>query len=216
MKRLLHIHIVTVLGIILLFTDCKKKKADDIPELDFTIAGNKYVHGFVSFKSNQPEGTDHSWELGDATTTYDVVPLHKYFVPGTYTVTLNVKGKKVSKPVIITLGRERIRQERTWIKYSGFADASGEHLIDSAEQTFTLDMPDDSTIVLPGDSKITLLKDPVNIFYSEYKSPAITYRNFNGTAKLTYYADKDSISIFRFQNVTSPVQGSYYTSYDTR
>lgn len=214
MKRLLYI--VTILSLVLLFADCKKKKADAAPELDFTVAGDPYVHSFVSFKSNQPEGSDHSWELGDATSTYTVTPVHKYFVPGTYTVSLTVNGKTKSKQVVISLGQERMRNSRLWVKRSGFEDATGDHLIDSAELSFTLDMPNDSTIVLPGDSKVALLKDPVAIYYSDYKSPAITYRNGNGEAKLIYYADKDSISIFRFKNVTSPAPGGYYTSYETR
>jgi len=205
-----------ILGLIFLFTDCKKKKIVDVPAPDFTVAGDPYVHSFVSFKSNQPDGVNLSWDLGDATTTYEQIPVHKYFVPGTYTVTLTANGKTQSKAVIITLGQDRIGRSRVWTRISGFADASGDHLLDSTELTATLDMPNDSTVIIPGDNNITQLKDPVSVYYNDYKSPVITYRNATGEAKLSYYADRDSISIFRFKNVTSPVQGSYYTSLETK
>lgn len=213
MKRLV---LVMIAFSAVLLADCKKKKAPvKILDPDFSVVGDRSILNYISFLSNQPQGSDVNWEFGDGSGTFDLVPIHKYANTGDYIVTLTANGKSISKTISISLGTQRIRQGHTWIKRSKYSDVTGPYLLDSSLTTLSLDMIGDSIVILPADNKISYLNSEVQVRLANYLYPAINFSNANGTARLSYYPDKDSIYIYRYINVPSP-PGTYSSEMMTR
>lgn len=64
-------------------------------ELDFSYSASTlhFVIGEeIQFTNNSRTGSSWEWNFGDGTTSAEANPMHRYDIPGTYTVTLKVDG----------------------------------------------------------------------------------------------------------------------------
>jgi PKD repeat protein len=81
---------------------------DTIQKLSFPVARFDYTTDFdcdssnISFINNSTDGDIYMWNFGDDSTSTSVSPLHTYYTPGTYNVSLMVKdGVLLTDSIII-------------------------------------------------------------------------------------------------------------------
>jgi PKD repeat protein len=97
--------IITGLG----FFSCEQEISPELfpsADYDFTYSSSSlhYVVGEeIQFMNLSSKGTSWEWNFGDGTTSTEQSPVHKYTLPGTYTVMLTVDGThKVEKKLMIS------------------------------------------------------------------------------------------------------------------
>jgi PKD repeat protein len=94
--------IIYLLSCILICVSCKKELV-----VDFEITGITKVGETVNFINHSGNSYKYFWNFGDGSSSTEENPIHKYSMPGTYTVTLKItdangSSSSVSKLVKIT------------------------------------------------------------------------------------------------------------------
>ncbi len=104
---------IFLLFMVFIFAGCKK---DNSSSIDFSYTGSQYRGGTLHFAPNTSAGGSSLWDFGDSTASAITAPDHVYTHGGTFTVSLTMSGRVVSK--MITIGVDSVHQSliaKTWM-----------------------------------------------------------------------------------------------------
>jgi hypothetical protein len=109
-----------------MFMGCKKEEKkngnDDKktgPGADFTWTGGNYVYSPITFKSDAPAGTKHTWYFGNYDVSQEESPTYSYDCPcwdSVFIVRLLVNGVETKKELRLMPGVERLLAFKDWTK----------------------------------------------------------------------------------------------------
>lgn len=109
-----------------MFIGCKKEEKkngnDDKktgPGADFTWTGGNYVYSPITFKSDAPAGTKHTWYFGNYDVSQEESPTYSYDCPcwdSVFIVRLQVNGVETKKELRLMPGVERLLAFKDWTK----------------------------------------------------------------------------------------------------
>ncbi len=143
----------------------KKNGNDDKktgPGADFTWTGGNYVYSPITFKSDAPAGTKHTWYFGNYDVSQEESPTYSYDCPcwdSVFIVRLLVNGVETKKELRLMPGVERLLAFKDWTKVytrQYYLQGTGTDLIPAmdtiriADTSFVLKLSVDSfAVILP-------------------------------------------------------------------
>lgn len=89
------------------------------PGADFTWTGGNYVYSPITFKSDAPAGTKHTWYFGNYDVSQEESPTYSYDCPcwdSVFIVRLLVNGVETKKELRLMPGVERLLAFKDWTK----------------------------------------------------------------------------------------------------